>query len=128
MGVAGVDRAGEVVRGGHETDEGLDQVIHVAEGTGLGAVAVNGDWFVLQGLHDEVGNHPAVVGVHIGAVGVEDAGHLDAQVVLTAVVEEQGFGAPLALVVARANAVGVDPAPVGFRLGVYFWVAVDFAG
>ena len=82
----------------------------------------------LQRLDDEVGDDPAVVGVHARAVGVEDAGDLDAQAVLAAVVEEQGLGAALAFVVAGAEADGVDVAPVVFGLRVDFGVAVDLAG
>ena len=58
--------------------------------------AVNGDGLAPQGLDDEVGDHAPVVGVHARAVGVEDARHLDAQLVLAVVVEAQGFGAALA--------------------------------
>ena len=126
--VAGVDRAGEIVRGCHQADKGLDQVVHVAEGAGLAAVAVDGDRLVLQGLHDEVGHHPAVVGVHVGAVGVEDAGHLDPEFVLAVVVEEQGLGAAFALVVAGAEADGIDMAPVVLLLRVDLGVAVHLAG
>ena len=48
--------------------------------------------------------------------------------VLAVVVEEQGFGAALALVVAGARAQRVDVAPVAFRLRVDGRVAVDLGG
>ena len=63
-----------------------------------------------------------------GAIGVEDARHLDPEPVLAAVVEEQRLGAALALVVARARADGVHVAPIAFRLRVHRGVAVDLAG
>ena len=82
----------------------------------------------LQRLHDEVRHHAAVVRVHARAVGVEDAHHLDAQLVLAVVVEEQRLGAALAFVVAAADADRVDAAPVGLGLRVHLGVAVDLAG
>ncbi len=66
--------------------------------------------------------------MHARAVGVEDASDLDAQVVLTAVIEEQGFGAALALVIAGAGADGVDVAPVVLWLGVDGGVTINLAG
>ena len=76
--IAQIDRAGEVVAGRHQTHEAIDQVIDIAEGARLPAVAVKRDLLAAQGLNDEVGHHPAVVRVHARAVGVEDARHLDA--------------------------------------------------
>src|SRR5439155_1114991 len=83
----------------------------------LPTAAENSDVVALQRLHDEARHHAAVVGVHARAVRVEDAHDLDAQVVLTAVVEEQRLGAALAFVVAAALADRVDAAPV--RLGLW---------
>ena len=86
------------------------QIVHVTEGTGLCAVAVNGDGLVPQRLHDEVGHHPAVMGQHSGTIGIEDAAHLHGQAVLPPVREEQRLGAALALVIAGADADGADAA------------------
>ncbi len=47
---------------------------------------------------------------------------------LAVIVEEQGLGAALALVVAAADADRVDLAPVALRLRMHFRIAVDFAG
>ena len=82
----------------------------------------------LQRLDDEVADHAAVVGVHARAVGVEDAHDLDVELVLAVVVEEQGFGAALAFVVAAADADGVDVAPVVFGLRMDSGIAIDLAG
>ena len=81
----------------------VDQVVDVLEGARLAAVAVDGDVLAAEGLADEVGHHAAVVGVHEGAVGVEDADHADVQVVRAVVVEHDGLRGALALVVARAR-------------------------
>jgi hypothetical protein len=55
----------------------VDQVVDVAEGARLAAVAVDRDGLALQRLHDEVGHHAPVVRVHARPVGVEDARDLD---------------------------------------------------
>lgn len=127
-GVAEVDGAGDGGIAVHEADEAFDEVVAVAEGAGLLAVAIDGDRFALEGLHDEVGNNASVLGVHAGAVCIEDADDFDLELVLAVVVEEERFGAAFAFVVAGADADGVDVAPVGFGLGVNGGVAIDFGG
>ena len=81
----------------------VDQVVDVLEGARLAAVAVDGDVLAAERLADEVGHHAPVVGVHEGAVGVEDADHADVQVVRAVVVEHDRLRGALALVVARAG-------------------------
>ena len=66
--------------------------------------------------------------MHARAVGVEDARDLDLQPVLAAVVEEQGLGAALALVVAAARADRIDVAPVVLRLRMDLRIAVHLGG
>ena len=112
----------------HQTHKSFDQVVHIAKRAGLRAVAIEGDGLALQRLDDEVTHHAAVVGMHAWAIGVEDARDLDVHAVLAAVVEEQGFGAALAFVVAGTRADGVDLAQVAFGLRMDFGVAVDLAG
>ena len=41
-----------------------------------------------QRLHDEVGHHATVVGMHPRPIGVEDSRHLDANTVLPVIIEE----------------------------------------
>ena len=89
-----------LVAGVHEAHQAVDQIVDVAERPRLAAVAVDRDRLARQRLDDEVGDDAAVVGVHARAVGVEDARDLDVDAVLAVVVEEQRFGAALALVVA----------------------------
>ena len=64
--------------------------------------------------------------MHARAVGVEDARHLDVDRVLAVVVEEQGFRAALAFVVAGTHADRIDIAPVAFGLRMLHRIAVDF--
>ena len=58
----------------------------------------------------------------------EDAGNLDLQPALAVIVEEQGFGAALALVVAGADADRIDVAPIILGLRMDRGVAIYFAG
>ena len=79
-------------------------------------------------LADEIRHHPPVVRVHPRAVGVEDADDADIHPIRAVIVHEQGFGRPLAFVVARPGANRIDRAAIGLRLGVDVGIAVDFAG
>lgn len=126
--VAEVHWASDGVVAVHQAHEAFDQVIDVAEGARLGAVAIEGDGLVAQRLDDEVGHHTTVVGVHARTVGVEDTRHLNVYAVLAVVVEEEGLGATLAFVVAGARADGVDVPDIGLRLRVDLWVAIHLAG
>ena len=112
----------------HEPQHQFHQIVHIAERPCLRAIPVNGDGLALQGLHDEIGDYPAVVGVHPRAVCVEQSSDLDGEAVLAVVGEEEGFRAAFAFIVAGAVAYRVDVAPVGFGLRVYVRVAVDLGG
>ena len=116
--IADIDRTGDVGAGCHQADEAFDQVVHVAERPRLAAVAVERDVLAPQRLDDEVRHHPAVVRVHAGAVGVEDPHHLDRELVLAVIVEEQRLGAAFALIVAGARTERIDVAAVvlGLRM------------
>jgi len=99
-------------------DDRLANVMHTASGilSALGVYYLGRVW---------VGR---VVNGHARAVGVEDASHPDGQAMLPMVVEEQRFGAPLALVVAGAGTDWIDPAPIRLRLRVLLRLAVNLAG
>ena len=87
--------------------------------------AVDGDGFVLQSLDDKVGHHSAVVGVHPGAVGVEDPRHPHLHPGLLVVGVGQGLRHPLTFVVTSPGTDGVDVAPVGLWLGMDLRVAIN---
>lgn len=126
--IACVDRTGEVVGGVHQSHKGLYEVIHIAERARLATIAIEGNRFVLQSLHDKIGDHTAIVWMHVRPVSVEDAGYLDAEPVLAMVVEEQRLGASLALVVTRSRSPGIDVAPIGLRLGVDLRITINLTG
>ena len=65
--------------------------------------------------------------MHARAVRIKDTCNLDLRPVLTEIVEEQGFGTPLAFVIAGARPDRIYVAPVIFRLRVNGGVAVDLA-
>src|SRR5689334_15070728 len=63
--------------------------------------------------------------MHARTICVENTRHLDREVMLAAIIEEQGFGAAFTLVVAGAGTYGIDIAPVAFLLRVNAGVAID---
>src|SRR5262249_16804091 len=52
--IADIDRSGDIFRRGHQAHEAIDQVIDVAEGAALQAIAVNCDVAPQQSLNDEI--------------------------------------------------------------------------
>src|SRR5262245_65204678 len=79
---------------------------------------MNGDVTPEQRLDDEIRYHAPVVRVHARAIGIEDSGDLDVQSVLAPIIKEQGLGATLAFVIARARANRADVPPIIFSLRV----------
>jgi hypothetical protein len=124
--IAQIDRACEVGRSIHEPDKAVNKIINIAKGPGLTALAVNGNVFTSQTLQDEIGDNPTVVGLHSGAVSVENAGNLYGQVMLPVVVRKKGLRTAFTFIVAGVGSNGIDIAPVGFRLGMHFRGAVYF--
>jgi len=126
--VSKVYRPGEVPGAVHEGDKALHHVIHVAEAAGLGAVAEDRQGHISQRLDDKIADDPAVIDIHIGAIGIENPGHLDLNLVLPVIIEAEGLGAALAFVIAGSQADGINVSPIGFRLWMDLGVAIDFAG
>ena len=124
--IADVDGPNNLVRRSHQAHEPVDEIVDVAERARLRAVAVDRDVASEQRLDDEVRHDPAVVRMHARPVGVEDACDLDAQFVLTPIIEEQSFRAALAFIVARARPDRIDVAPVVLGLRMHVRVAVNF--
>src|SRR5262249_56513210 len=106
----------------------FDQVRDIAEGPGLGAVAVDRERVPVQGLHDEVRHHASVVFLHSRPVGVEDTGDFDVQMELLVIVEKQRFGATLASVLTGPWSDRVEISPIGLRLRVDVWLAMPTPG
>lgn len=126
--VSNVYGAGEVIAGGHHFCHAHDQVVDVLEATCLLSGAIDGDIFSLKSLYDEVGYDSSVAWVHIWAVGVEYAYNFYFYAILSVVVGKDGFSTSFPFVVTGTYADGVYISPIAFGLGVYLWVAVDFAG
>ena len=110
--VSEVDRTGEVVIGTHKSDKPLYQIVHVAEGAALAAVAINGDGFTLQRLNDEIGHHPSIVRVHAWPVGIENSCNFYFQTMLAMIVKKERFSTALTLVIAGPDTIRVDMAPI----------------
>jgi hypothetical protein len=128
VGIADVDRTGEVLAAVHHAHDSVDDVIDVRERSSLGAVAEYRQVLAFERRHGEIGNHAAVIDRHPRSVGVEDAHDLGIDVVLPMVVHHQRFGDALALVVTRSHSDRIDVAPVTFGLRMLLRVAIDFAG
>ena len=71
---------------------------------------------------------PAVIRKHAWAIGVEDARHPYLNAIHAVVVETEGLGDALALVVATAHTNRIDGAPITLRLGVHLRIPVNLAG
>ena len=122
------DVHGSAVLGPEQAVDSGDEIVDVAEAAGLGAVAVHGEWFAGEGLVHEVGDDATVVGLHAGAVRIEDTQEAKVEPVVAFVCGADRFTVTLRLVVDRARADRVDVAPVRLGLRVHGGVAVDFAG
>ena len=79
---------------------------------------------IMRHLDYVVGDHPAVLGVHPGSVGVEDPGDSDLNPGALVVSIGQGLRHPLALVIAGAGPYRVNIAPVGLRLWMHLGISV----
>jgi len=64
--------------------------------------------------------------MHLGAIGVEDACHLDPNLVLAMVIEKEGFRTSLSFVVTGARPDAVHIPPIALWLGMNGWVSVHF--
>ena len=125
-GITDVDRAAVIAV--HQADHAFDQIIHVAEAARLAAIAIEGERFAAQRLHDEVAHHAAVIRQHARPVGVEDPHHANLRAVHALVVETQSFGDALAFVVTAAQADGVHAAAVALRLRMHLRIAIHLTG
>ena len=126
-GVTDIDRANFLVLI-HHADHGFDQVVNVAEGAGLCPLPVYCDVLIVEGLADEIRDDPTIIGTHPGSVGIEYSDDADFDIVFAVVIEEEGFGAALAFIVAGTEADGIDIATIGLDLRGHLRVSVYFAG
>ena len=86
--VSQIHGSGDIVRRVHQSYQPIDKVVHIAERTGLVALAIDRNVFITKGLHDEVRYHPPIVWMHARPIGIEDARDLDRQTMLAPIIEE----------------------------------------
>src|SRR6185437_16847099 len=91
--IADIQRPRDLRSRGHEAQHGIDQIVDIAEGPRLRAVAENADGVTAKRLHDEVRHHPTIRRMHARAERVEYPRDLDLEPVLAVVIEEEGLGA-----------------------------------
>jgi len=92
----------------------------------LNSISIYFDRPVLKGIYNEIGDDATIIGVHVGPIGVENPGNLDAKLVLAMVIKEQGFSASFTLVITGSNTDTIDIAAIIFPLRVDFGIAIDF--
>src|SRR5215471_15129610 len=66
--------------------------------------------------------------MHPRSIGVEDAGDLDRQFVLSPIVKEQRLGAAFSFIIAGAESNRIDTSPISLGLRMDFRIAIDFGG
>lgn len=111
----------------HEANGHFDEVVDIAKRAGLGTIPIDSERLIVERLHDEIGDNAAIVGVHTGSVGVENAGKADGNLVGSMVVKKERLCTPLAFIVARTVPDWVYVAPVVLFLGVLMGITIHFA-
>ena len=112
----------------HQADQAVDQIVDITKRTALAPIAVKGDWFTAQGLHDEIAHNATVIGQHAWAIGVEDAGDANLAAMHSLIVEAEGFSDAFAFVVTSSNAYRIHTAAVALGLRVHIRVAIHLTG
>ena len=112
----------------HEAHESLDKIVDIAEGAGLGPLAINSEILTLQGLNDEVGDNASIIGQHARTIGVENTDHSDIDAVFTVIVKEERLGCTLPFVVARTQANRVHVTPISLRLRMDIRITIYLGG
>lgn len=112
----------------HEAHESFDEIVDIAEGSGLGTLAVNREILSLEGLNDEVGDNATIVGKHARTVGIKNTDHADIDAVFAMIVKEERLGCTLPLIIAGAQTNGIHVTPVGFGLRMNVGITIDLGG
>jgi len=95
--------------------------------TSDGKKIIEGKVFIKKSLYHKIGDHPSVIGVHPGAIGVENPYDLDINIILTFVIHAERFGASFPFIVTGTNTDWIDMPPIIFRLGMNLGVPVNLA-
>src|SRR6266568_7104183 len=111
-----------------ESRNALDQIVYIAETSGLAAVPVNRQRLSAQRLHDKVRDDAAVLRPHGRPIGVKDAHDPGVYPVVAMVRHGHRFGKALGLVVHAAGTDWIHVAPIVLRLRGDQGIAVDFRG
>ena len=89
-------------------------------------IAIDGDVFAAQRLHDKIGYHAPIIWMHPRTVCVEDTRNLYLHSMLSIIVKEQSLCAALTLIIAGARTNRVHISPILFTLRMHLGIAVDF--
>src|SRR6185369_13129140 len=110
----------------HQANQSLNQIFDVTERARLLSLAVKRQRLTSQRLHNEIGNHAAIVFEHSWPIGIEDPCDANIDFILPVIVHHQRLSDALAFVVAGADADRINVAPVVFRLRVDQRIAIHF--
>src|SRR5580704_1517547 len=111
-----------------QAQNAIDEIGDITEAARLRTVAVDGEGLPLQGLHHEVRDDAAVVGLEPGAIGVEDTDEVGIHTVVAMVGHDGSLREALGFIVDRTQADGIDITPVGLDLGMDLGIAVALGG
>jgi hypothetical protein len=81
---------------------------------------------LIQSLANEVGNDPAVIEAHAGAIGIKNASDVGIETMIAMIGHGNGFGEAFGFVVNGARTGRVNMPPIGLLLRMFLGVAVYF--
>lgn len=83
-----IDGPSDVLRAAHQFNQPTDQIVDITERSRLQALAEHADVAIAKSLQDETRDHAPIVGLCSGSIGIEDAGDLDRQSMLSPIVKK----------------------------------------
>jgi hypothetical protein len=90
----------------------------------LTAVSIDCEGLVVERLNNEIRDDPPIIGMHSGAVSIENTSEANGDFMFSIIIEKQSFRAPLPFVITRAVANWIDIAPIIFCLGMDIGISV----
>ena len=107
-------------------DKTFDQIVCIAKRARLLAGAIKSERLAAQHLSDEIGHHSAVVGSHIGPVGIEDTHQAGIDSAESGKIRAERLPDPFTFIIARTHPDGVDVAEIILGLRMHERIAIDF--
>ena len=109
-----------------QAKDAINFVTIVAETARLLPCAIHGDWFVVQGLGDEIGNGAPIFRTHPWPIHIEYPQYARLQVEVAMICHRESLCIPLRFIVHAPLPDGIDVAPVFLLLRRFQCIPVDF--